>query len=108
MALPLFSIEEGGRRRKQPLTYETDVTLNEVPGEFTWQVSADLCYAFPDAFDRKVFKILEALILQNERPIEKPDAIAVSFCKGFGSIMKNGIWTLPRKTKGKCPIAEPS
>jgi len=72
MALPLFSIEEEDRRRKQPLTYETDVTLNEVPGKFTWQVSADPSYGFPDAFDRKVFKILEALILENERPIKNP------------------------------------
>ncbi len=63
MALTLFSIEEEDRRRKQPLTYETDVTLNEVPCEFAWQVSADPCYGFSDAFDRKVFKILEAIIL---------------------------------------------
>ena len=55
MVLPLFFIEEEDRRRKQPLTYETDVTLNEVPGKFTWQVSADHSYGFPDAFDRKVF-----------------------------------------------------
>ena len=38
MALPLFSIEEEDRRRKQPLTYETDVTLNEVPGKFTGDI----------------------------------------------------------------------
>jgi hypothetical protein len=72
LALPLFSIEEEDRRRKQSLTYETDVTLNDLPGKFKWQVSADPSYGFPDAFDRKVFKIMEALILENERPIKNP------------------------------------
>ena len=72
LALPLFSIEEEDRRRKQSLTYETDVTLNDLPGKFKWLVSADPSYGFPDAFDRKVFKIMEALILENERPIKNP------------------------------------
>lgn len=65
-------MNEEERRRKPSLTYKTDVTLAGAPGTFKWQVSADLSYGFPDHFDRKVFKILEAFILQQPHPIENP------------------------------------
>ena len=71
-ALPLFMVDEEDRRRKPSLTYKTDITLAGAPGTFKWQVSADLTFGFPDHFDRKVFKILEALILQQPRPIKNP------------------------------------
>ena len=65
-------VDEEDRRRKPSLTYKTDITLAGAPGTFKWQVSADLTFGFPDHFDRKVFKILEALILQQPRPIKNP------------------------------------
>lgn len=70
--LPLFSLEEEDRRRKHVLNYETEITVNDEPGTFKWQVSADPSYGFPDAFDRKVFKILENLALQQGLPLKNP------------------------------------
>lgn len=70
--LPLFSLEDEDRRRKHVLSYETEVSVNDEDGTFKWQVSADPSYGFPDAFDRKVYKTLETLALQQGLPLKNP------------------------------------
>ena len=70
--LPLFSRDDEARRRKHSLSYEQDVSLNDEQLMFKWQVSADPIYGFPDAFDRKIFKIIESLALQQEQPLKNP------------------------------------
>ncbi|MBT5871892.1 MAG: IS200/IS605 family transposase [Candidatus Latescibacteria bacterium] len=70
--LPLFSLDDEDRRRKHTLNYEKQITLDAEQLAFKWQVSADPSYGFPDAFDRKVFKIIEALALRPEKPLRNP------------------------------------
>jgi len=62
-SLPLFLVEEDSRQKNPMLSYKTEILLGHRTGTFKWQVSGDQTYGFPDAFDRKVFKILETLIL---------------------------------------------
>lgn len=70
--LPLFSLDDEDRRRKHTLKYEKQIALGAEDLAFRWQVSADPSYGFPDAFDRKVFKIIETLALRQEKPLRNP------------------------------------
>lgn len=70
--LPLFLLDDEDRRRKQGLSYETTMTVDDREGTFQWQVTADLTFGFPDAFDRKVFKIIEYMALQKGLPVNNP------------------------------------
>lgn len=71
-ALPFFSLDYADRRRKHLLSYETRLTQHGVDATLRWQVSADPIYGFPDAFDRRVFKVVEYLVLQRGLPLRNP------------------------------------
>jgi hypothetical protein len=71
-ALPFFSLAYGHRRRAYRYVYETKLTSPSVDATLSWQVSADPLYGFPDAFDRKVFKVIEHIALESGRPVENP------------------------------------
>ena len=57
-ALPFFSLEYGHLRRQYRITYETQLTGPDIEATLQWQVTADPIYGYPDAFDRKVFKMI--------------------------------------------------
>jgi len=70
--LPLFTLDEPDRSRKHILSYEQEVSLNEEQLTFKWQVSANPSFGFPDVFDRKIFKIIESLALQQQKTLKNP------------------------------------
>jgi general secretion pathway protein A len=71
-ALPFFSLDYGHQRRQYRISYETQLTGPDVDATLQWQVSADPVYGYPDAFDRKVFKLIEYLALEDGRPVQNP------------------------------------
>lgn len=70
--LPFFSLEYGNQRQSYELTYETKLLGPGLTADLHWQVAADSAYGFPDAFDRKVFKIVEQVATSAGRPVENP------------------------------------
>ena len=71
-ALPFFSLDYGHQRRVYHISYETQLTAPDVDATLQWQVSADPIYGYPDAFDRKVFKMIEYLALENGQTVQNP------------------------------------
>ena len=71
-ALPFFALDHDDRRRAYHIAYETRLSNLDVSATLRWRVSADPVYGYPDAFDRKVFKIIEYLAVQPGFPIQNP------------------------------------
>jgi type II secretory pathway predicted ATPase ExeA len=71
-ALPLFMLDYGHKRSVYELRYETRLSGPGLDALLVWQVSADPLYGYPDAFDRRVFKFIEYLAAQCDRPIKNP------------------------------------
>ena len=70
--LPFFSLEYGNQRRSCELTYDTKLLGPGITANLSWQVVADPTYGFPDAFDRKVFKIIEQVATNTGPPVRNP------------------------------------
>jgi general secretion pathway protein A len=77
-ALPFFSTEPSDRSNIYHLDYETKLAHHDVNATLRWRVSADPVYGYPDPFDRKVFKTIEYLAIQQTGlPLQNPVRISL-------------------------------
>ena len=77
-ALPFFSLEHGDQQDAFHIDYKTRLANHEVNATLRWRVSADPVYGFPGPFDRKIFKVIEYLAIQQSRlPLRNPIRISL-------------------------------
>lgn len=91
LVYPFFALSRKEARSKIETVYEKEESLPEGKKKKVWQVTANAKYGYPGPFDRKVFRAIESIISEMEKPIANPIPFTLyDLCKRIGIDLNSG------------------